>query len=129
MNLVSQSELQRQKECFCGSKKETSIKSVEHHSQISQVLWEITEDFCPRIIGTDGRILCVSTIGHSHFIVNKLWLPSGTKLVSSKSIDGNNSVKSVVIENLSKLERIESKAFKKTRVRLITIPDSVESLR
>jgi hypothetical protein len=73
----------------------------------------------------DGLILWISTIGHSHFNINKLWLPSRIKFISSKSVSEKESLKSVVIENGSKLERIESEAFQKTGVKFVTIPDSV----
>jgi hypothetical protein len=94
-------------------------------SQISQFLWKLSEDFCPRIIGIDGRIQWVSMIVPSHFIVNKLWLPSGIKLISLKSVSENESLKSVVIENMSKLEGIESEAFQRTILNFLAIPNSV----
>jgi hypothetical protein len=82
-----------------------SISIAKSQPQISQVLWRITDDFCRRIIVIDGRILSV-------LIANKLWLPSGIKIISSKSVSGNESIKSVAIGNMSKLERIEKEAFK-----------------
>jgi hypothetical protein len=85
-----------------------SISMTKPQSQISQVLWTITDEFCPRTIAIDGRILWVSTIGPSHFIVSRLWLPSGIKLICSKSFCENQSIQSVVIENMSKLKGIES---------------------
>jgi hypothetical protein len=94
-------------------------------SRLSQVLWEITDDFCPRIIVKDGRIQWVSTIGPSHLTVNKLWLPSGIKMISWKSVSQNKSIKFIVIENQSKLQGIASKAFRNAKLRFLAIPDSV----
>jgi hypothetical protein len=65
----------------------------------------------PRIIVIGGLIQWVSTIGRSYFFVNKLWFPSSIKLISSQSVDKNKSIKSVVIENMSKLKRMKSEAF------------------
>jgi hypothetical protein len=80
-------------------------------SQTYQVQWEITDNFCPRIIVIDGLLLCGSRIGHSHLFVNKLWLPSSSQLISSKSNSENELIESVVIENRSKLGGVEPKAF------------------
>jgi hypothetical protein len=55
-----------------------------------------------------GQIQTVSRIGPSHSIVNRLWLPSQIKMICSKGFYENESIKSVVIENKSKLEGIES---------------------
>jgi hypothetical protein len=105
-----------------------SISMRESQSQISQFLWEISADFCPRIIVIDGLILSVSSIGSSHFIVDRLWLPSGIKLICSRNVYKNESIKSIVIENVSKLEKINSEAFQKTALNFFTIPSSVEVL-
>jgi hypothetical protein len=94
-------------------------------SQISQVIWKIAEEFCPRIILIDGRIQWVSMIGPTRFIANKLWLPSRIKMISSKSFYENDFIRFVVIENQSKLEGVESEAFKKTDILYLTIPSSV----
>jgi hypothetical protein len=56
-----------------------SISMRRSRSRIFPVLWEITNEFCPRIIVIDGLIKSVSTIGRSDFIINKLWLPSWIK--------------------------------------------------
>jgi uncharacterized protein YuzB (UPF0349 family) len=94
-------------------------------SPISQVLWKVTDEFYPQIIVIDGQIQCVSTVGPSDFIVNRLWFPSSIKLISSKAIYENESI---VIENLSKLERIESEAFRKTSLNFFSVPHSVKAL-
>jgi hypothetical protein len=92
------------------------------------VLWKITDEFCPRTIVTNGIIQSVSTIGPSDFRASKLWLPSQIKIVSSKSVYQNKSFKSVVIENMSNMERIESKAFGKTDLQFLAVPVSVKAL-
>jgi hypothetical protein len=97
-------------------------------SQISQVLWEIAAEFCPRIIVIDGLIQCVSTIGHSDFLVNKLWLPSSIQLISSKNFSKTQSIKSIVIENQSTLKIIESEAFQQIALQYFTVPALVEVL-
>jgi hypothetical protein len=74
---------------------------------------------------TDGIILCVSTIGHSIFFINKLWLPSSMKKISSENHSENESIESIVIDNVSKLDRIEAKTFKKTKLEFMKIPVSV----
>jgi hypothetical protein len=81
---------------------------------IAQFRWKITDHVCHRIIGIDGQIQCVSTIRPSHFIVNRLWLPS--------------PIKSIVIENMPQLERIESNGFEMMGLRFLRIPDLVEFL-
>jgi hypothetical protein len=98
---------------------------TKSQSQLSYAVWEITEELCPRIIVTDGRIQCVSTMGGSHLFVNKLWLPSSITLFSWKNVYNNQNIKSVVIENKSKLGRIEGEGFKNTGLNFITIPVSV----
>jgi hypothetical protein len=40
----------------------------------------------------------VSTVIHSHFFVNRLWLPSPIEKICSKAIHEKESVKSIVIE-------------------------------
>jgi hypothetical protein len=92
----------------------------QSQSQISQ--------FYPRIIVVDGSIQSVSTIDPSHLFGNRLWLPSPIKFISSESISENESIQSVVIENMSELECIETKAFEKTNLQLIILPASVEVL-
>jgi hypothetical protein len=94
-------------------------------SQISQVLWKIAEEFCPRIIIIDGQTQWISTIDNSDFIINRLWLPSSIKILSSKSISQNEFIELIVIENISKLSRIESEAFKHVNVRFVRVPSSV----
>jgi hypothetical protein len=69
-------------------------------SQISQVVWEIADELCPRIIVIDGLLQCVSTIDRSPFFGDRLWLPSPIKIISSKTVYENESIKSVVIENV-----------------------------
>jgi hypothetical protein len=86
----------------------------------------VADNFCPRITVIDGLILWVSTIGHFHFIGNRLWLPSPIKFISSKSVSKKESIHSIVIENVPKLERVESKAFEHTGVQGITVPASAE---
>jgi hypothetical protein len=102
-----------------------AISMTKSQLQISQFLWGISDNFCPRIIVIEGRIQWVSTIGRSPFIVNILWLPSSIKLISSQSVSEKKSIRSVVIENQSNLEGIESKSFEKSGLTFITIPDSV----
>jgi hypothetical protein len=72
--------------------------SVENHKSIQS-----------RTSVIDELIVSVSTIGHSDFIVNRLWLPSSIKLLSSESFyeNGNEIIKSVVIEHQSRLAIIE----------------------
>jgi hypothetical protein len=96
--------------------------------QISQVLWKITKEFCPRIIVINGRIQCVSTIDPSDFIFNKLWLPSSIKIICWKSVSENKNIQSVVIENKSQLEGIESEVFTKMALKFLAIPNSVRFL-
>jgi hypothetical protein len=67
-------------------------------------------------------------IGPSHFCVNRLWLPSPIKIISSKCFYENESINSIVIENLSELEGIDSEAFQKLDLKFSAIPDSVEVL-
>jgi hypothetical protein len=50
------------------------------------------------------------------------------KFISSECISQNASIKSFVIENVSKLERIETKAFNKTTVEFVRVPGSVAFL-
>jgi hypothetical protein len=95
-------------------------------SAFSQFLWEITEEFCPQIIVIDGLIHSVSTIGRSHLILQKLWLPSRIKLISWESVYEDKSIESVVIENLSQLEGIERETFQETDLKFIAISKSVE---
>jgi hypothetical protein len=96
--------------------------------QISQILWEIVDEFCPRTIVIGGLILLVSTIADFDFSGRKLWLPSSIKFISSECLGQNKSIKSIVIENMSKLERIESEAFKRTSLNFFSIPNSVAFL-
>jgi hypothetical protein len=49
-------------------------------------------------------------------------------MISSKSVYENKCIKSAVIQNISKLEGIESEAFRKTDIQFITIPESVAFL-
>jgi uncharacterized protein YuzB (UPF0349 family) len=97
-------------------------------SQLSEVLWEITHEFCHRIIVIDGEIKWVSAIRRSHLFVKRLWLPSPIKVICSESVSDNQLIKSVVIENMSQLKIIESNAFIKTSLQFLRIPDSVEVL-
>jgi hypothetical protein len=55
-------------------------------------------------------------IVHSLFFENRLWLPSSIKKMSSESVSSNRLIKSVVIENQSKLEIIETHAFENTHL-------------
>jgi hypothetical protein len=105
-----------------------SISMIKSQSEISHVMWKIRGEFYPRIIVTDGQILWVPMIGNSHFSVNKLWLRSPIKLISSQCIYENDFIKSGVIENLSKLEGIESEGFKKTSLRFLAVSASVQLL-
>jgi hypothetical protein len=84
--------------------------------QIPQATWETADEFCPRVIVARGLILSVSTIGHSIFLINRLRLPSSMTLISSESHSETESIQSIVIENVSKLEGIEAKAFEKTQL-------------
>jgi hypothetical protein len=70
-------------------------------------------------------MLCVSTTSHFHFIIKRLWLPSSIKLISFKRIYENESIKSIVPENISKSKGFESETFKKTGLKFVAIPDSV----
>jgi hypothetical protein len=63
----------------------------------------VADEFCPRIIVT-------SLINHIYFF---------------KSVYENESIKSVVIENMSKLEGIETEGFQKTGLQFVTVPGSV----
>jgi hypothetical protein len=78
-----------------------------------------------RIIVIDGLIQWVSTIGASHLNINRLWLPSSIKFIPSNCVYENKTIKSIVIENMSKLEGIESEAFQNTNLKFIAIPNSV----
>jgi hypothetical protein len=51
-------------------------------------------------------------IKRSHFFGSRQWLPSPIEVFSSKYVSRTESFKSVVIENMSKLGRIESKSGK-----------------
>jgi hypothetical protein len=90
-------------------------------SQTSQVLLKTTDEFYPRIIVIDGQIQSVSTIVHSHFIVNRLWIPSSIKLNLSENVNSNENekIQSDVIENQSKLAGIEMKASKRADLQCI----------
>jgi hypothetical protein len=44
-----------------------SLSFSMHESQISLIRWEVSDEFCPRMIVIDGLIMCVSTIANSHF--------------------------------------------------------------
>jgi hypothetical protein len=72
--------------------------------------------------------MCVSTAGHSHLMETRLWLPSPIIFIPSESVSENESIRSVVIEHQSKLDRIEMKAFENTGVKFVRVPASVEVL-
>jgi hypothetical protein len=91
---------------------------TQPQSQVSPVLWYITDKFCPRIIAIDGIILSVSRIGHSHLFDDRLWLASPIKLIYSTNVYGNKLIKSIVIENKSQLEGIEAQAISDRRFNL-----------
>jgi hypothetical protein len=101
---------------------------TEPQSQISQFLWKITDEFSPRIIVAESLILRVSMIGHSLFFINRLWLLSPIKFISSQILSERESIQSVVIEDVSKLQRIEAKAFQTTNLEFVKIPVSVAFL-
>jgi hypothetical protein len=69
----------------------------------------------------NGLILSVSTIGPSHSVVDPMWLPSPLNLISSKSIYGNKSIKSIVIENMSQVAKLDCKIFTKTNLKFFVI--------
>jgi hypothetical protein len=73
----------------------------------------------------DSLIRCVSMIDHSAFFLNKLWLPSSIKFISSESISEHQSFQSIAIETVLKLERIEAKSFEEANLELIKIPVSI----
>jgi hypothetical protein len=52
-------------------------------SQISLILWEISGEFCPRMIVVDGLILCVSAVGNPHCSGTRLWIPSPISFIDS----------------------------------------------
>jgi hypothetical protein len=47
------------------------------------------------------------------------------KSLSLESFYENKYIQSIVVEDMSMLERIESEAFKKTGLNFMTVPDSV----
>jgi hypothetical protein len=94
----------------------------------------------------DGLIQWISTILPSNFILDKLWVPSSIKLISSKSVYENEaisgevaflnrsrfslceSLSSVIFESGSKLSLIDKWTFCETGLVEIIIPSSVEVL-
>jgi hypothetical protein len=96
--------------------------------QISPILWEISDEFCPRMIVVDGMILYVSAVGNPHFCATRLWIPSPIRSISSECFYDSKQFKFLVFENLSMLERIETKAFSKTSLISVVILRSVEVL-
>jgi hypothetical protein len=82
----------------------------------------------PRINVIDGAIVWISAIVPSQSFVGRVWLPSPIKIISSKGCSENKYIKSIVVENKSKLERIESEAFQRADLKFLAIPDSVTFL-
>jgi hypothetical protein len=98
---------------------------TKSQSQISQVQWDITAEFCPQIIVIDGLIVWISKIGHSHFSLNRLWISSRIQFLPSECFCTNKHIKSIVIENKSQMKGIETKAFQRSNVKFFRIPDSL----
>jgi hypothetical protein len=57
-----------------------------------------------------------------------LWIPSRIEFIVPEGISACERLKSVVFENGSKLEQIDSRVFSKTGLKFVTIPGSVEVL-
>jgi hypothetical protein len=68
----------------------------------------MTGEFCPRLIVTDGIILWVSAIGGAPFSGSTLWIPSPTEFIASECISQSEGFKTIVFENGSRLEQIET---------------------
>jgi hypothetical protein len=74
--------------------------------QISLIVWEISDEFCPRMIVIDGIIICVSAVGNPHFSTTRVWIPSSIVFITSECFCGNKQFKLLVFENVPMLERI-----------------------
>jgi hypothetical protein len=97
-------------------------------SQTSQVVWNITNGFCPRLIVTNGVIRRVSTINRGHFTGSTLWISWSIELIASELLSQNPELKSVVFENGSRLKQIDKAIFSNTSLKFIQIPSSVTTL-
>jgi hypothetical protein len=113
----------------------SSPQNLKHFSltndplkEISPILWEISDEFCPRMIVVDGMIMWVSAVGNPHFSATRLWIPSPIKFIASESFSDNEEFGFLVFEKVSMLERIEAKAFSKTTLKSIVISEFVEVL-
>jgi hypothetical protein len=96
-----------------------------NESQISPILWEISDEFCPRIIVVDGMIMSVSAVANPHFSAIRLWIPSPIFFIASECFYDSKQFQFLVFENVSMLRRIESKAFSKTTLKSVVILKSV----
>jgi hypothetical protein len=99
-----------------------------NESQISPILWKISDEFCPRIIVTDGIIQCVSAVVNPPFSVTRLWIHFRIDFIASACISESQKFKFLVFENVSMLERIESGLFSETSLKSVVISRSVEVL-
>jgi hypothetical protein len=99
-----------------------------NESQISPIIWKISDEFCPRMIVVDGIIVWVSAVSNPHLALTRLWIPSPIGFIISEYFFQSKQFQFVVFENVSMLKRIEAKAFSKTNLKSIVIPKSVEVL-
>jgi hypothetical protein len=105
-----------------------SISTQMERSQITQTLWEISGECCPRIMVVDGPIRCVSIVDNPRFPATKLWIPSPIGFIASLCFSSYRQFKSLVFEDVPILERIETRIFSKTSLRSVALPRSVEIL-
>jgi hypothetical protein len=97
-------------------------------SQPPQIVWNISGEFCPRLIVLDGLTLSVSDIATVSFTGNILWFPSSVKILSTDCLSEPHSLNAVVFEKGSQFERIPRLLFSKTGLHCVRIPASVQVL-
>jgi hypothetical protein len=81
---------------FSSSEKLTPTSSdhiILMFDPISQILLEIADLFCPKLIVVDDLVLPVSTAAHFPFSVIRFWIPSTIEMIPSKWISQQPSIK------------------------------------
>jgi hypothetical protein len=91
-------------------------------SRISQLLLEITDQFCPKLIVLDGLILSVSMAVPFLSSGNRHWIPSTIEIIPFEWISHQTHLRSISSKIGSKLREIQTQAFSGTDLTYVTFP-------